>query len=165
MRVLYKNEILALEQKRTKRLKKPFTIIKSKNAVAIIPLLGSKIVLEKQYRAAVGRFLYEIPAGKIEKGETPKEAALRELKEETGYEAGSISRVFSGYSSPGYLTEKLDFYLAKDLKKGRAHRDSDEIISLKLVPGSRAMEMIKRHEIVDIKTIAAILFCNAFLGC
>ncbi|MGC8671271.1 MAG: NUDIX hydrolase [Candidatus Micrarchaeia archaeon] len=165
MRILYKNKILEVEQKKTKRLKKPFTIIKSKNAVAIIPLLGNKIVLEKQYRAAVGKFLYEIPAGKIEKGETPKEAAERELKEETGYEAGTIRHVFSGYSSPGYLTEKLDFYLAKNLKKGRTHRDSDEIISLRIVPISRALEMIKRHEIVDIKTIAAILFCNAYIAC
>ncbi len=159
---IYADKILRLEKKRINGKAHPFDIIKSKDAVAIIPLLENKIVLERQYRVAVGKELYEIPAGHIEKGEKPENAAKRELQEETGYVAKRVEHIFSAYSSPGYLTEKLYFYIATGLIKGKSHKDIDEVIKTKVMPIDDAIKLIKEKKIIDMKTIAGILFFKNF---
>jgi len=159
---VYEDRILSLNLVKLKGRDKKFDVIKSKNAVAILPILGKRVVLESQYRVATRSRLYEIPAGHIEKGETPKIAALRELKEETGYTAKRIRYMFSAYSSPGYLTEKLYFYLATDLEKGAPKREPNENISIRVMDLDTTLEKIKKKEITDMKTIAALEFYKLF---
>ena len=103
-------------------------VVRLNGGAVIIPVHGSKLVLERQYRPAIGRWLYELPAGLIEKGEEPIEAARRELKEETGFTAASIEHAFSSYSSPGLSDEIVHFFIARGLRKGKRHLEKHEII-------------------------------------
>lgn len=122
---------------------------------------GPRILLEKQYRHAAGRFLYELPAGRIDHGESELQAAKRELKEETGYSARSWKRILHFWASPGFVAEAMSLYLARGLKLGQARPEADEIIEIALVPLSQAVAMVMQAEIHDAKTIAGILW----LGC
>jgi len=119
---------------------------------------GPRILLEKQYRHAAGRFLYEIPAGRIDEGESELKAAKRELEEETGYSARSWKRILRFWASPGFVAEAMSLYLARGLKLGQARPEADEIIEIALVPLSLAVAMVMRAEIHDAKTIAGILW-------
>jgi len=121
-------------------------------------LRGPRILLEKQYRHAAGRFLYEIPAGRIDEGESELQAAKRELEEETGYSARSWKRILRFWASPGFVAEAMSLYLARGLKLGHARPEADEIIEIALVPLSQAVAMVMRSEIHDAKTIAGILW-------
>jgi ADP-ribose pyrophosphatase len=92
-------------------------IVEHPPSVGLVPLIGnSEIVLVSQYRSAAGRRLLEIPAGSIEKGETPKRAALREMSEEIGY-VGKLTPLVKMYLAPGYNTEYIHIFIARDLKK------------------------------------------------
>lgn len=119
---------------------------------------GPRILLEKQYRHAAGCFLCEIPAGRIDEGESELKAAKRELEEETGYSARSWKRILRFWASPGFVAEAMSLYLARGLKLGQARPEADEIIEIALVPLSRAVAMVMRGEIHDAKTIAGILW-------
>jgi ADP-ribose pyrophosphatase len=119
---------------------------------------GARILLEKQYRHAAGRFLYEIPAGRIDEGESELKAAKRELQEETGYSARSWKRILRFWASPGFVAEAMSLYLARGLKLGQAQPEADEIIEIALVPLSKAVAMVMQAEIHDAKTIAGILW-------
>ena len=119
---------------------------------------GPRILLEKQYRHAAGRFLYEIPAGRIDEGESEMKAAKRELEEETGYSARSWKRILRFWASPGFVAEAMSLYLARGLKLGQARPEADEIIEIALVPLSHAVAMVMRGEIHDAKTISGILW-------
>ncbi len=133
------------------------------NSVVILPLLDDgTVVLERQYRPAINKYIYEIPAGLIEKGESPAHAAVRELEEETGYLAGSMQLLFAGYPSPGTKTEFSTCYLATKLAKTKTNMDPDEVIDVKKVRLEELVRMIKRNQIVDVKTIAAVLFYVKF---
>ncbi|MDO4553083.1 MAG: NUDIX hydrolase [Bacillota bacterium] len=116
-----------------------------------------KIVLVRQFRYAAGKAVLEAPAGKIEKGEDPLPAALRELKEETGYTAANIKRLCSFYSSIGYSTEIIHLYLATGLTPGTTDFDDNEAIDVVELALPEARAMVLRGEIEDAKTIAAIL--------
>jgi ADP-ribose pyrophosphatase len=111
----------------------------------------------RQYRKAVEQMVLEVPAGKLEKGEDPKEAAFRELKEETGYTAGNITLMSSAYSSIGYSSEILHTFFATELTQGETAFDEGEAIDVLLYPIEQLYYMIIRGEIVDLKSIAAIL--------
>ncbi len=133
------------------------------DVVAIIPITNDgKIILERQFRPAINKNIYEIPAGNIEVGETPRHAALRELEEETGYCAGKLIYIAKIYGSPGILNETQHLFLAKMLRKGERHLDLEEDIKIKAVSKRLAMKMILDKEINDAKTMAAILYLNAF---
>jgi len=119
---------------------------------------GPRILLEKQYRHAAGRFLYEIPAGRIDEGESELKAAKRELEEETGYSALSWKRILRFWASPGFVAEAMSLYLARGLKLGQARPEADEIIEIALVPLAKAVTMVMRSEIHDAKTITGILW-------
>jgi len=119
---------------------------------------GPQILLEKQYRHAAGRFLYEIPAGRIDEGESELKAAKRELREETGYSARSWKRILHFWASPGFVAEAMSLYLARGLKLGQAQPEADEIIEIALVPLAKAVAMVMQAEIHDAKTIAGILW-------
>jgi len=121
---------------------------------------GPKVVLEKQYRHAAGRFLLELPAGRIDEGENELKAAKRELLEETGYSARSWKRILHFWASPGFVAEAMSIYLAKGLKPGAAQPEDDEVIELQLVPIKKAVSMVLKGTIQDAKTIAGVLWLD-----
>ncbi len=137
-------------------------VVEHSDSVAIIPLdKNNNILLIEQFRIATRNKLIEIPAGKIEKGETPEEAALREMDEEIGY-SGTLTPLFQCYLAPGYVTEKMYFFLATNLKisKKRLTLDEDEEIKLKRIKLSSALEKCLSGKIYDCKTIAAIMYIS-----
>ncbi|MCQ2409884.1 MAG: NUDIX hydrolase [Clostridia bacterium] len=115
------------------------------------------ILLERQFRYPYREVIWEIPAGKLEKGEDPMEAAKRELEEETGMVAGKIEKLGLIYPSPGYTNEHLYIYLATDLKPTRQHLDENEFLSIVKMPFEKAVDMVMNGEIKDSKTCYAIL--------
>ena len=115
------------------------------------------ILLIRQYRHAAGKFLLELPAGRIEKGEELIPAAKRELIEETGYRAGRWSQHTTYYASPGFLSEAMNIVLAEDLTLGEATPEEDERIDVHMTPLSEVMRMIHAGEIEDGKTLIGVL--------
>ena len=120
-----------------------------------------RVLLERQYRHAAGRYLLELPAGRIDEGEDELKAAKRELLEETGYTARSWKRVLHFWASPGFVAESMTTYLAKDLTAGAAQPEADEAIELKLVPLKEAVGMVLKGKIHDGKTISGVLWLHA----
>ncbi|MGC2571113.1 MAG: NUDIX hydrolase [Candidatus Nitrosopolaris sp.] len=133
-------------------------IVEHLPSVGMIPILDNEnILLVSQYRIAARKNLLEIPAVKIEQGETPRQAALREMAEEIGY-AGTLVPLLKIYLAPGYDTELMYIYVAKDLKKiKRRRRDDDEIITIKKIKISTAIEKCISGQVEDSKSITAIL--------
>lgn len=119
-----------------------------------------RVLLEKQYRHAAGRFLLELPAGRIDEGENELKAAKRELLEETGYSARSWKRVLRFWASPGFVAEAMSIYLAQGLQLGTAQPEDDEVIELQLVPLKKAVSMVLKGTIQDAKTIAGVLWLD-----
>ncbi len=133
-------------------------IVEHSDSVGIIALDNKEnIILVEQFRIAARNNLLEIPAGKIEKGETPEDAALREMNEEIGY-TGRLTPLFQCYLAPGYDTEKMYFFLASNLKisKKRLTPDEDEQIKIKRMTLGSALKRCISGKIIDCKTIAAI---------
>ncbi len=116
-----------------------------------------RVLLARQYRLPAQDYLWEIPAGRMDPGETPLKAAKRELKEETGLTAKKWTRLFSLYMSPGFLAEKMHIYVAQELKQGKREVIEDERISAQWFTPRQMNEMIQTGKIVDGKTIAAWL--------
>jgi ADP-ribose pyrophosphatase len=132
-------------------------IVESNHSVVIVALDSKDyVLLVRQYRKAAESFLLELAAGTIEAGELPIECALRELEEETGYKAGSMSLLGSFWMTPGYCTEYMYAYLAKDLKPGTVNQDDDEAIEVVKVSKSQIPQMIREGKIQDAKSIAAL---------
>ena len=119
-----------------------------------------RVLLEKQYRHAAGRFLYELPAGRIDKGENALKAAKRELLEETGYSARSWKRILHFWASPGFVAEAMSIYLARELTLGTAQPEDDEVIEISMVPLRKAVAMVITGKIQDAKTIAGVLWLD-----
>ena len=117
-----------------------------------------RVLLERQYRYAAGRRMWELPAGRIDPGESPLAGAKRELLEETGYSASKWERALFFYVSPGFLDETMTVYLARGLKKGQAQPEEDERIAVKFFPLTQAMRMVMTGKIIDAKTITSLLW-------
>jgi ADP-ribose pyrophosphatase len=117
-----------------------------------------RVLLERQYRYAAQSHLWELPAGRVDKGETELAAAKRELLEETGYSAARWQRILKFYVSPGFMDETMTVYLARGLKPGTAQPEDDEIIRKRLVPLSTALRLALKGTIRDSKTVSAILW-------
>jgi ADP-ribose pyrophosphatase len=138
-------------------------VIRHNGSVVILALDNSKnkknplIVMERQYRHAANQFLWELPAGKIEAGEDPLEAAKRELAEETGYRATKWKPLVEYYASPGFLGEAFKVFVAEGLEAGDTAPDEDERIELRLVKLSELLEMIEKGAIHDGKTLSSVL--------
>ncbi|MEE9199461.1 MAG: NUDIX hydrolase, partial [Dehalococcoidia bacterium] len=115
------------------------------------------VIFVRQYRKPAEEMLLEIPAGGIEPGEEPADAAQRELREETGYMAGRLERVCSFYTTPGFCTEFSHLYLATDLKHDPLQAEEDESIEVCTVPIDQVLPMIQAGEIKDGKSIAGVL--------
>jgi ADP-ribose pyrophosphatase len=116
-----------------------------------------RVLLAKQYRLPARDYLWEIPAGRMDEGETPLQAAKRELKEETGYSAKKWTKLFSLFMSPGFLAEKMHIFVAQELKAGKVNFMEDERIEAQWFTPKQMNEMIKSGKIIDGKTIAAWL--------
>ncbi|TKH41871.1 ADP-ribose pyrophosphatase [Paenibacillus terrae] len=131
-------------------------IVKHPGAVAVLALNEGKMLVVDQYRQAMGRCEVEIPAGKLEKGEDPMEAAGRELREETGYTAKSLKLLHSFYTSPGFADEIIHLYVAEELELGEMEPDEDEFLELFEVTLEEAQSLIREGRISDAKTILAV---------
>lgn len=116
-----------------------------------------RVLLARQYRLPARDYLWEIPAGRMDPGETPLKAAKRELKEETGLSAKKWTKLFSLFMSPGFLAEKMNIYVAQDLKQGKTNFMDDERIESKWFAAKEMNAMIRDGRIIDGKTIVAWL--------
>jgi len=138
-------------------------IIRHNGSVVILAVDKSKnkhnpwIVMERQYRHAAGRFLWELPAGKLEADENALAGAKRELEEETGYKAKKWKPLVEYYASPGFLGESMKVFLAEGLVAGEAHPEEDENIELRLVKLSEVVKLIEKGAILDGKTLTSVL--------
>lgn len=125
-------------------------------AAAIIPLISKdKAILIKQFRIALEEYIWEIPAGTLEKNERPERCARRELTEEIGYKAGKIVKLGEIYPAVGYSDEVLHIFKATDLKKTVIMQEQDEIIEPKVFTRAQIRKMIRSGKIRDGKTISA----------
>ncbi|OGU55714.1 MAG: ADP-ribose pyrophosphatase [Ignavibacteria bacterium RBG_13_36_8] len=133
------------------------TVVHPGGAVIVAVKDDGKIILVKQYRHALQKFIYELPAGKLGKHEDPLHCAARELAEETGYTSDNITKLGYIYTTPGYCDEILHIYLAKNLKSGNHNREEgEENMELHEFILNEIDEMIRNEEIVDGKTLSGI---------
>ncbi|HEY5257624.1 MAG TPA: NUDIX hydrolase [Candidatus Baltobacteraceae bacterium] len=136
-------------------------IVEHGDSVAIVAVTtAGELLLVRQYRRAASAFLWEVPAGCVEPGETPVEGAHRELAEETGFRAGRLRSLGGCWVTPGYCDEFLHFVLAEDLLSGSQDLDEDERITVAAVSPSNARQMVARGEICDAKTLLAIAWLH-----
>ena len=154
---LYRGRILNLA------LQGPYEIVEHKPAVAVIALKEGRMLFVRQMRPAVGLAPLEIPAGLIEPGEDPLEAARRELAEETGLK-GDLTYLFSYYVSPGFTDEKTHVFLAENLEETQAIPDENEEIEVVWMPPEEALFRHRRGELEFSATgIVGVLYYHAFL--
>lgn len=139
-------------------------VIRHPGASAIVAMdAAGTIPLLTQYRHAVGGWLREIPAGCINPGETPRDCAERELREEAGLVARRWDQLGTIVTIPSFCDERITLFLARDLAPAERQLDHDEVIHVERVPLDRALEMIRLGAICDAKTIAALHLAHDFL--
>jgi ADP-ribose pyrophosphatase len=142
-----------------------FDIVEHGGSVVIIPLdHEGNLLFVRQYRHAAGTDLLELPAGTRDHDEPFEQCAAREIREETGMEAGSLKKVGEFYLAPGYSTEFMGVFLATDLKHNPLQADEDEFLSVERIPVKEVMAMVERGEIPDAKSLAALLLAKPFLN-
>jgi ADP-ribose pyrophosphatase len=133
-------------------------------SVVILPLLpDGRILLIQQYRYAAREYLWELVAGRMDPGENPRQAAARELIEETGYRAKRLRIFLEFFPTPGFLEEKMFLLLAEGLTPGKAEPEEDEKIISRAYSHEQLEEMIRKGKLRDAKTIAGILYYLRFL--
>ncbi|HSB70000.1 MAG TPA: NUDIX hydrolase [Candidatus Methylomirabilis sp.] len=132
-------------------------IIHHPGAVAIVPMTPTgSVLLIRQYRHAAGGYIYEIPAGKLDPGEAPQACAARELEEEIGRRASSITHLLSFFTTPGFTDEVIHLFLATGLAPGTQRLDQDEVLEIAEMPLAEAMDLIQDGTIRDAKTIVGL---------
>ena len=133
-------------------------VVEHRPSVVVVPIdADGNAVLVRQYRYPAEQVLLEAPAGVVEESETPDDCAIRELQEEIGFSSRDLRALGGFWMSPGYCTEFMYAYLAKDLVSSRLEADADESIEVARVPISRVSRLIRLGEIQDAKTIAALV--------
>ena len=143
-------------------------IIRHPGASAVVPFLSDPhgadptVLLIRQYRYAAGGYLLEIPAGRLDVGETPEACARRELLEETGCSAGTIAPLTTVYTTPGFCDERIHLFMASELRQGEVQREADEFMETVTMPLSEALARIEKGDIVDAKTIVALLYAAGY---
>jgi ADP-ribose pyrophosphatase len=129
-------------------------IVQHGGSAVVMPVDERKrVLLVKQYRLPARRYMWELPAGRVDEGETPFQAARRELAEETGYRARKLEKLAEFYASPGFLAEKMTIYLARDLTAGKATPMEDERIETQWFSAREIDKLIHTGKILDAKTM------------
>ncbi len=132
-------------------------VITHPGAAAVVPMKDDRtVVMVRQYRHAVGRFIYEIPAGKLHPGEDPKECAARELEEETGYQVNRLEPLLSFLTTPGFTNEIIHIFVGRELSTGTQDLGVDEVLEIIEMPLDQAIARINTGEIQDAKTIIGL---------
>jgi len=143
-------------------------MVRHPGAAAVVPLLDDarvadpRVLLLRQFRHAADGVIWEIPAGRLDPGESPEACARRELAEETGMVAGRLERLTSVWTTPGFTDERIHLFVAGELQEGPHAREHDEFIELVPTPWSAVRRMIAGGEITDGKTLVALLYLAAF---
>lgn len=143
-------------------------MIRHPGASAVLPVFGSlrdddpTVVLIRQFRHAANGYIWEIPAGRLDGGEAPEACARRELAEETGFRAERYEPLLTIYTTPGFTDERIHLFAAFELSQGDDHREADEFLELHQLRWSEVMRLVQRGEIVDGKTLATLLYVEAF---
>ncbi len=133
-------------------------------AVVVLPLLdGERVVMLRQFRPGPLEWVYELPAGTLEPGESPEEAARRELVEETGYDAEELRLLLKVYPSPGTSTEVMYMYLATGLRYVGARPERGEFLEVVVLRLDEALEMVRRGAVPDAKTALLLLYYDRFV--
>ncbi|MEP6618105.1 MAG: NUDIX hydrolase [bacterium] len=168
---LYKGKIITLNRDLVRfpdGTVNEFDIARHSGASAIIPFLSDpkgdepQVLLLRQFRYAAGGYLYEIPAGRLDEGETPVECAARELKEETGCTAEKLEPLTTILTTPGFTDEVIHLFMATGLTHGEPNREADEFVDLVIMRLSEALDLVRTGEITDSKTALALLFAAGF---
>jgi ADP-ribose pyrophosphatase len=154
----FKSDIFRVTEDHAKEPKGGFEIeraIVQHGGSAVILAVDDKkrVLLVRQYRLPVRDYLWELPAGRLDKGETPLQAAKRELKEETGYTAGKWTKLAAFFPSPGYVSERMTIYAATGLTQGEAHPMDDERIETQWLAAKELRKLIDSGKIMDAKTL------------
>jgi len=139
-------------------------VVTHPGSVVVLPVLpDGRIVLVRQYRHAAGQYLWELVAGRMERGENPKQGAARELIEETGYRGKKFSVFLEVFPTPGFLEEKMFLLLAEGLTLGEAEPEEDEKLIARAYTKKQLEEMIRTKKLRDAKSVAGLLFYFRFL--
>jgi ADP-ribose pyrophosphatase len=139
-----------------------FDLIRHPGAAAVVPFLDKdRVLMIRQYRFATGGEILEIPAGKLDPGETPEACATRELLEETGYRAGRLEKLGAIWTSPGFTDEVIHLYSAFDLEAEQQELEPDEIIELVPMTLTEALDSLRNSAIFDGKSATALLLAAA----
>jgi ADP-ribose pyrophosphatase len=140
-------------------------IVQHPGASAVVPFISdSEVLLIRQYRHATGGTILEVPAGKIDPGETPAVTAARELEEEVGQRVGRLEELGWIWTTPGFANEKIYLYAAFELTAVVARPEDDELIELVPTPLDEALEMIWRGELTDAKSAMALIHAARSVG-
>ena len=137
-------------------------------ASAVVPFIDDpadddpRVLLIRQFRHAADGYIWEVPAGRLDPGEPPEACARRELEEETGMMADRLERLTTIYTTPGFTDERIHLFLAQGLSAGRQEREADEFMELKEVRWREVLELIRRGEISDGKTLSCLMFVECF---
>jgi len=157
--VVYSGKVISVVK--TYESEKPsayFEMVRHPGSAAVVAVTQEgRLLLVNQYREAIGDYVLEIPAGKLESGEAAKDCAHRELEEETGHRARCLEKLCEFFVTPGYSNEKIQVFAATDLERSESKLDDDEVLSLVEVGLADALTMIDDGRIRDAKTIAGIL--------
>jgi len=139
-------------------------IVEHVSAVTILPVdMDGSIWFVHQYRHPAGLMMIELPAGTLEEDEDPKDCALREIQEEIGMGAGQLQQIGGYFLAPGYSTEYMYVYMAKDLYPSPLPQDIDEFLSVVRYPIDQTLEMVRAGQIQDAKTLATLLLAGPHL--
>jgi ADP-ribose pyrophosphatase len=143
-------------------------MLRHSGASAVVPFLDPpraadpRVVLIRQFRHAADGFIWEVPAGRLDPGESPERCAERELEEEAGMRAARLERLTTIYTTPGFTDERIHLFLAEGLEPGAEHREADEFMELHTLRWSQVMGMVERGEVMDGKTLISLLFIQSF---
>ncbi len=144
-------------------------MIRHPGASAVVPFVNDprgtdpEVLLIRQFRHAAERYVWEIPAGRLEPGEAPEACARRELEEEAGVTAGELRRLTTIYTTPGFTDERIHLFLASGLGGGTERREADEFLEVHRMLWSRVLRLIEQGEVEDGKTLVALMFVECFV--